>query len=455
MKIINQYYICFIFLFTFVNKVISGGSDWMANVNDSLKLNQINIPGTHDSATFDLLFDVFSDEMAKTQKLNIKEQLAIGVRYFDIRLGNFKMFDSEDININHGPADSEITFKEVLRDCREFLKDHKTETVILHLKNEGECQGSYAVPLNQGPAMVPVNCGKKKSAAVNKLIEGCYTKEEIPKLGDEGVRGNIVIVTREKGDYGYNGIPINVSSNNESIEPVSNTCAKNYDCKFQDGYELPLDKKWDAIKKLIDQQKDIVQGSKDGENKLAINFMSTSDGDLEDVATEINRRFVNEKPLIYGRQYGWIIADFINEEVAKVIYESNSNILNEAVIEENTAENNINETIEEEYAINTENNIFTEEQVKHLYNGDEAHDRCIRKIKDVVWYRSEKSSIKEHLKLDNIEKYCKKHDCVKAYEPEGSCESKEEYWNKCKKEIVSELNTWIPGNWKVKDINHC
>jgi len=55
-------------------------ANWMNLINNkSLKLNQYNIPGNHDSGTYgiggDGVFNSIRDEGGRTQSLNIKEQL--------------------------------------------------------------------------------------------------------------------------------------------------------------------------------------------------------------------------------------------------------------------------------------------------------------------------------------------------------------------------------------------
>ncbi|KAG4084154.1 PLC-like phosphodiesterase [Neocallimastix lanati (nom. inval.)] len=77
----------------------------MSCVEGNLKLNQINIPGTHDSGTYDIgkttnhkalefylspLFwgiNKIQSIFAQTQNLNIEDQLLNGIRYLDVRLG--------------------------------------------------------------------------------------------------------------------------------------------------------------------------------------------------------------------------------------------------------------------------------------------------------------------------------------------------------------------------------
>ena len=64
-------------------KTADRSADWMADLDDGLRLNEIVLPGTHDSATQYVQLAFFS----KCQALSIGEQLEAGYRYLDIRLG--------------------------------------------------------------------------------------------------------------------------------------------------------------------------------------------------------------------------------------------------------------------------------------------------------------------------------------------------------------------------------
>lgn len=444
MKTINQYFISFILLFVFVHKVFSTWTevDWMGYVDGTLKLNQLNIPGTHDSGTYNIETKELVTKF-QTQEINITQQLESGVRYLDIRLGY--VIDG-DIKIMHSDAYCELTFKTLINNCREFLNKHKTESIIIHIKNENNCKQQQN---NQ-----ETDCAQQRIDIVNNTIkdliknnesydsENVDSKTRIPTLNE--ARGKIVMVTRQQE---YNGILVTLPDNNEKIEYVAPKCAFNeiYECRIQDAYNLPLDKKWQAVEYLISAQKNITQGDALGENIVILNFMSTTQGNLKEVATEINKRLVTEESALAklepGKQYGWILADFINADVGRYIYQSNINIKNE--------DNKI------KYTIHSEKKTYTEEQIKQLYNGDEAHDNCINNLKEVIWYRSGKSNIKKHLSLNGIKKYCNRKSCVSAYAPGGSCLSKMFHWHTCRVNIIHELNTWIPGPWRVKNINYC
>ena len=96
-------------------------ANWMSYLtNNNTLLNQINIPGTHDSGTYDIgklmnndvadtVFKLFTftwittsqiAEFSKTQKLDITEQLEHGVRYLDIRM-MINNVNSTEIYISH------------------------------------------------------------------------------------------------------------------------------------------------------------------------------------------------------------------------------------------------------------------------------------------------------------------------------------------------------------------
>ena len=57
---------------------------WMSELPDEKKLVLVNIPGSHDSTAYNM--NVFGVKFAKTQNYDIKGQLKIGVRKFDIRV---------------------------------------------------------------------------------------------------------------------------------------------------------------------------------------------------------------------------------------------------------------------------------------------------------------------------------------------------------------------------------
>jgi 1-phosphatidylinositol phosphodiesterase len=114
---------------------------WMSKISDNKKLEVINIPGTHDSAACHM--NRMSFGWAKTQDLNIADQLKIGIRLLDIRIvqGNNNILEDEDIICCHGICDCyvspnfgdnrKVTYKSILLDVKNFLEENPSETVLI------------------------------------------------------------------------------------------------------------------------------------------------------------------------------------------------------------------------------------------------------------------------------------------------------------------------------------
>lgn len=151
----------------------------MSGISGSLPLYQITIPGTHDSgmsntgsrtqladfAVLTLVATEIGKRWAKTQDLDIDEQLDVGVRMLDIRITDTKpdtMSKGDGgLWVCHGKnvagralsfvyypkvasgkrtgGEEYLTFDKVMRYCTDFLSKHPTETILLQVNRE---QGS-------------------------------------------------------------------------------------------------------------------------------------------------------------------------------------------------------------------------------------------------------------------------------------------------------------------------
>ncbi|CAG2195074.1 unnamed protein product [Mytilus edulis] len=113
------------------------------DVTEQTQMKDLVIPGSHDSASFDLdpgsgrANDVTSyielaeekfERWFKTQNLDFTEQLKIGVRYFDLR--TIKHPVTGNFHFVHGLF-SHKTVEKYLKDIRRFLDKNKKEVVLL------------------------------------------------------------------------------------------------------------------------------------------------------------------------------------------------------------------------------------------------------------------------------------------------------------------------------------
>ena len=106
------------------------GINWMSQINDSTKITDLSIPGSHDSGALHSIADV----SGKCQDLNIKSQLNIGVRFFDIRL----KLKNNQLDIVHSFVDQKLKFADVLNDMVNFIKENNSEFLIISIKKESD-----------------------------------------------------------------------------------------------------------------------------------------------------------------------------------------------------------------------------------------------------------------------------------------------------------------------------
>lgn len=99
-------------------------STWMSYLSDDARLGDVVIPGSHDSGTADMMW------AARTQDKSIKEQMACGARYFDIRVKH----DKGKLSIFHGPI-SAGDFRGIVDDIKDFLQSNPSETLLLDFQH--------------------------------------------------------------------------------------------------------------------------------------------------------------------------------------------------------------------------------------------------------------------------------------------------------------------------------
>lgn len=108
-------------------------SSWMAPLPEQLPISQVSIPGTHDSATFQMWPLPVSWEymwaFGQTQDWDLPTQLAAGVRFFDLRV-------KADGWLYHGPMACSLTLEAALQTCAAFLEEHPSEFLLLRIKDE-------------------------------------------------------------------------------------------------------------------------------------------------------------------------------------------------------------------------------------------------------------------------------------------------------------------------------
>lgn len=288
---------------------------WMKNIPDNTLLSDINLPGTHNSATKYVQFAFIS----QCQKSSIYEQLNIGVRFLDIRVeeaGNRLKLVHSFCNC-YSPADKKkLLFSEdVVEDCSKFLKENPSETILFSLKRDNGSSQEKVFDL-----------------FFNKHLSDkiWYKENRIPSLGE--ARGKIVLIRRccidsSNSDYSDNNTGLNFSTWKDQsklykggfdIIPIptsENSSAGNY--LLQDMYKLKPKDKWEkAVLPLLEKTIE--------HSGFVLNFFTASSGLITPkiYARYLYKRF-NNISLKAAEKYGCLILDFPTENICKKIILSN------------------------------------------------------------------------------------------------------------------------------------
>lgn len=109
------------------------GPCWMSHVDDDKYLDELSIPGTHDSGSCSVDNDTEPQtSLAKCQQDYIPTQLLEGIRYFDIRLGK-----GENPGIDHGDCyllkkdGNFMHLSDVIGYFNTFLSENPKEALIM------------------------------------------------------------------------------------------------------------------------------------------------------------------------------------------------------------------------------------------------------------------------------------------------------------------------------------
>lgn len=159
------------------------GPCWMKYVDDNKFLDELSIPGTHDSGSCSVDNDTEPQtSLAKCQQDYIPTQLLEGVRYFDIRLGK-----GENPGIDHGDCyllkkdGNFMHLSDVIGYFNTFLSENPKEALIM-LVSRGNDE-----PTDESLTTAFAN-------VMDKNPNLFYTSSRIPTLGE--VRGKIVLLRR-------------------------------------------------------------------------------------------------------------------------------------------------------------------------------------------------------------------------------------------------------------------
>ena len=284
-------------------------STWMEMIDDSKYLNEIFIPGTHNSGAQYASLSLFT----KCQWDTIQTQLEEGYRYLDIRLA----LKDDELILCHGDMtcyknniwmSGVLTLDEVVDECISFLETNPSETILFVVKSDSDSLST-----------------EKLQSLLDKKIQ---EKEDqwlltnsIPALKE--ARGKIVLFRRYDDVLNLkdrSGIDL-CWQDQEDANVNQAYISQGNGLNVQDYYHASRQDKWNAFEKAL------MEMPQEGIN---INFLSTSGtysvGHPYYYANELNTKFLNLDLENLNSQ--WILTDFGTETIAKHIYQNNfSNVV--------------------------------------------------------------------------------------------------------------------------------
>ena len=221
----------------YTHKQTSGTSnpDWMKNLDFSLPLSKISMPGTHDTMSY------YGGDIVQTQSLSLREQMNSGIRALDIRCRHINNIFA----IHHGSVYQKANFNDVLKEVKSFLNGHGNETIVMRVKEEYKPEGnsrSFADTFNWYAGQYPGLFWK---------YDGNYN----PLLSQ--IRGKVVLLQDFKADP-----PVGIAW----YPPV--TVQDDY--AFKNNWDLY--KKWETVKRYLNN------ANTDTQDRIYINFLSGSGG---------------------------------------------------------------------------------------------------------------------------------------------------------------------------------
>jgi len=261
------------------------GNSWMSQINDNVSISDITMVGTHDSSTYKFAdsYDAGAKKYVITQDKSIEEQLAFGVRVFDLRVeyrdGNLWMV--------HANYELDITLENVLIKFKNFLKAHPSEALIIISKQEESELGDRDFQIEFYTRMTNMN----------KSLSHFYLEENImPTLED--LRGKMFLLRRnEKSDLKRKmGTRVHFNfSPKDGDYGNYHTINGNFHYFVQDWYKIDYDNGDDKAKttdtsmdiwnKLFYVEENIKLALNDAVDRLYINHLSCNDTPSHGVGT--------------------------------------------------------------------------------------------------------------------------------------------------------------------------
>ncbi len=291
---------------------------WMKGIPDTALLSEINLPGTHDTGTMAVVQDMSgvldNTSITKCQKHYFEEQLATGVRSFDIRCNATS--DSKTVNdvmIIHGNGliqcynryGKKLSLGELLEIGKLFLSRQPSETLVFLIKPDDGTHEDLARTLK---------------AYIQENPTLFWSSDTVPTLRQ--ARGKIVLLRRFETDSSNSMTAFgpnltlwddqDYSSVKGLIKLPGTTGSAVY---IQDAYSQTGGAKKEYIAGAITQSASVPR------NAYIYNYTSCTLGFVIDTSRDVNSWLYDQT--LTGKRLGNVMMNYTDLVINQKIYGSN------------------------------------------------------------------------------------------------------------------------------------
>lgn len=201
----------------------NASANWMSYLPDNMYLSMVSMPGSHDACTSTIDYVT----AGKVQDLDMTEQFAAGVRFFDLRprskaerenVGKwyspqYEYYSTDtELMIYHGSVSTEIKFAEALASIKELMEANPTETVVLLVHHEWTQSIEFLFDGDEAKAAAQANWAVQIPLQLNASgLEFVKAFDSDVTLGE--ARGKVVVFARDDYNGGYHGGKVNWGDN--------------------------------------------------------------------------------------------------------------------------------------------------------------------------------------------------------------------------------------------------
>lgn len=266
--------------------------NWMSKIDNSIPLEDINIPGTHDSAAI----NKYSHSLYACHYSDITKQLTDGIRLLDIRIkvknnANKIVFMTCHGNIGCNEYQS---LESVFEECTAFLNKYCTETILMSLKIDD--------------FSIDESCRNEAYDLLQELLNKYPIKEYNKSLGTLGnSRGKIILFNRINSEERF-GYPISWEDNTQGSYAYDSE-KRDFKVYVQDHWNLlspltAISSKWKCVK-------DTMKMKKAGDSTVVWNYASACVLFVLGayIGPELLQFFGTEKSTRLTK-FGWILMDY-------------------------------------------------------------------------------------------------------------------------------------------------